>query len=66
MNLFQKIFGYTIYLIWCLAKLTILILWNLAKLIIAIPKIIYRIFMRTKGVHVVDDYKVINDPKLLK
>ena len=66
MNLFQKIFAYTIYLIWCLAKLLIISFWKLAKILIAIPKIIYRIFMRMKGVHVVDDYKVIDDPKLLK
>jgi hypothetical protein len=66
MSLLQKIFAYTIYLIWCLAKLLIIILWKLAKLLIAIPKLIFFIFMKMKGVHVVDDYKVIDDPRLLK
>lgn len=66
MNLFQKFFAYVIYIIWCLAKLIIIVLWKLAKILIAIPKIIYRIFMRMKGIHVVDNYRVINDSKLLK
>ena len=66
MNLIQKLFAYTIYLIWCLAKLIIFLFWSIAKILIIIPKIIYRIFMCMKGVHVVDDYKVIDDPKLLK
>lgn len=66
MNLIQKLFAYIIYLIWKLAKLLIFLIWSIAKILIVIPKIIYRIFMRMKGVHVVDDYRVIDDRKLLK
>ena len=66
MNLLQKLFAYIIYFIWKLAKLLIFLIWGIAKILIVIPKIIYRILMQMKGVHVVDDYKVIDDPKLLK